>query len=174
METQARFDESWNILLTLLPWNWEQQAILQGTAERSRGFESVGALLRTLLLHMGKGYSLRETTARAKAAGLADVSDVALLKRLRKAEHWLQWLCVRLAEESGWEVPMESRGWNVRAVDGTLVKEPGRSGSLWRIHYSLRIPSLVCDHLELTPSKGGGVGETLTRFTASDGDLVLA
>jgi hypothetical protein len=174
METRTQFDESWNILLSLLPLNWEQQAILQGAAERSRGFESVSALLRTLLLHIGKGYSLRETTARAKATGLANVSDVALLKRLRKAERWLQWLCAGLAEESGWEVPMQSRGWNVRAVDGTVVKEPGRSGSLWRIHYSLRIPSLVCDHLELTSTKGRGVAETLTRFAASAGDLVLA
>lgn len=158
----------------LLPSNWEQQAVLQGAAERWRGFKSISALLRTLLLHVGKGYSLRETTARAKAAGLANISDVALLKRLRKAERWLQWLCARLAEESGWEVPMESRGWNVRAVDGTVVKEPGRSGNLWRIHYSLRIPSLVCDHLELTPTRGRGVAETLTRFAASAGDLVLA
>jgi Transposase DDE domain len=174
METGRQFDENWNVLLSLLPLNWELQAFLQGAAERSRGFESVGALLRTLLLHVGKGYSLRETTVRAKAAGLAEVSDVALLKRLRKAEPWLQWLCVGLAEESGWEVPIESRGWNVRAVDGTLVKEPGRGGSLWRIHYSLRIPGLVCDHFELTSTKGRGVGETLARFAASAGDLVLA
>ena len=81
---ESHFEESWKVLLSILPPNWEQQAILQGAAERSRGFESVSALLRTLLLHIGKGYSLRETTARAKASGLADVSDVALLKRLRK------------------------------------------------------------------------------------------
>jgi len=174
VEPQAQFEESWNVLLGLLPREWEQQAILQGAAERTRGFESIDALLRTLLLHIGKGYSLRETTARAKAAGLANVSDVALLKRLRKAERWLQWLCAQLVEESGWEVPMQTRGWNVRAVDGTLVKEPGRSGSLWRIHYSLRIPSLECDDLVLTPTRGRGVGETLTRAPAHSGDLVLA
>jgi len=72
------------------------------------------------------------------------------------------------------ELPAEVRGYNVRALDGTLVKEPGRSGSLWRIHYSLRIPSLVCDHLELTSVKGAGTGESLGRFPASPGDLVLA
>jgi hypothetical protein len=171
---QTDFEESWRVLLSILPPNWEQQAILQGAAERARGFESVGALLRTLLLHIGKGYSLRETTARAKATGLADVSDVALLKRLRKAERWFQWMCAQLVEESGWEVPMQSRGWSVRAVDGTLVKEPGRGGSLWRIHYSLRIPSLVCDHVELTSTKGVGVGERLTRIPVTVGDLVLA
>jgi len=110
VEPQAQFEESWNVLLGLLPRQWEQQAILQGAAERTRGFESIDALLRTLLLHIGKGYSLRETTARAKAAGLANVSDVALLKRLRKAERWLQWLCAQLVEESGWEVPMQNAG----------------------------------------------------------------
>jgi hypothetical protein len=77
-------------------------------------------------------------------------------------------------EESGWELPAETHGWNVRALDGTLVKEPGRSGSLWRIHYSMRIPSLVCDHFELTAVKGTGTGETLGRFAAGPGDLVLA
>ena len=174
MEPEAQFEESWRVLLGLLPWQWEQQAILQGAAERTRGFESIGALLRTLLLHVGKGYSLRETTARAKAAGLADVSDVALLKRLRRSERWLQWLCAQLVEESGWEVPMQTRGWQVRAVDATLVKEPGRNGSLWRIHYSLRIPSLECDDLVLTPTRGEGVGETLRRAPAHAGDLVLA
>jgi len=66
------------------------------------------------------------------------------------------------------------RGYNIRALDGTMVKEPGRKGSLWRIHYSLRIPSLVCDHLELTAVKGAGTGESLERFAASPGDLVLA
>ncbi len=167
-------DEDWNLLLDLLPTQWQQQAVLSGACERLRGFSSTSNLLRTLLLHVGKGYSLRETVVKAKAAGIAAISDVALMKRLQKAEGWLHGLCVSLLQESGWELPAETRGFNVRALDGTLVKEPGRSGSLWRIHYSVRIPSLVCDHLELTPTKGAGTGETLGRFAASPGDLVLA
>lgn len=167
-------DEDWKLLLQLLPLRWEQQAVLSGASERLRGFANVSNLLRTLLLHVGKGYSLQETAVRAKASGLAQVTDVALMKRLRKAEKWLHGLCVSLMEESGWEMPAESRGYSVRALDGTLVKEPGRGGSLWRIHYSVRIPSLVCDHFELTPTKGAGTGEWLGRFAASPGDLVLA
>lgn len=167
-------DEDWKLLLNLLPAGWEQEAVLSGASERLRGFGSISDLFRTLLLHVGRGYSLRETVVRAKAAGIAEISDVALLKRLRKAEEWLRRLCVSLLRESGWEMPAEVRGYNVRALDGTLVKEPGRSGSLWRIHYSVRIPSLVCDHLELTPVKGAGTGESLGRFAASPGDLVLA
>jgi hypothetical protein len=167
-------DEDWKLLLNLLPTGWEQQAVLSGASQRLRGFGTTSDLLRTLLLHVGKGYSLRETVVRAKAAGLAEVSDVALMKRLRKAEEWLRRLCASLLQESGWEMPAEERGYNVRALDGTLVKEPGRSGSQWRIHYSVRIPSLVCDHLELTAVKGAGTGESLERFVASPGDLVLA
>lgn len=170
----AELDENWNVLLSLFPHGWEQQAVLCGATERLRGFSSTGDLLRTLLLHVGKGYSLRETVVRAKAAGLANVSDVALLKRLRKAERWWQWLCREIQREAGWEMPLDSRGWNVRALDGTVVKEPGRSGKLWRVHYSLRIPDLVCDHLELTPVKGTGTGEVLSRFPVAEGDLVLA
>jgi Transposase DDE domain len=167
-------DEDWNLLTSLLPSGWEQQAVLSGASERLRGFASTSNLLRTLLLHVGKGYSLRETVVRAKAAGIAAVSDVALMKRLQKAEGWLRGLCVALWEEAGWEMPLEAHGYNVRAVDGTVVKEPGRRGSLWRIHYSVRIPSLVCDHFELTSAKGAGTGESLARLTARQGDLILA
>lgn len=166
--------EDWELLVSLLPMGWEQQAIFSGASERLRGFPTTSNLLRTLLLHVGKGYSLRETVVRAKVGGLAAVSDVALLKRLQKAEGWLRGLCVSLLSESGWEVPAEVRGYNVRALDGTLVKEPGQFGSLWRIHYSMRIPSLVCDHIELTSVKGKGTGESLGRFAAGAGDLVLA
>jgi hypothetical protein len=79
-----------------------------------------------------------------------------------------------LLAESGWYLGIDSRGWNVRALDGTLVKEPGRTGALWRIHYSLRLPSLECDHLAVTSVKGIGAGEKLERFPAAPGDLVLA
>src|ERR1039457_4480879 len=67
-------DEDWKLLLGLLPLGWEQQAILSGASERLRGFGSTSDLLRTLLLHVGKGYSLRETVVRAKAVGIAQVS----------------------------------------------------------------------------------------------------
>jgi hypothetical protein len=167
-------DENWAVVLTLLPAQWEQQAILSRAVERLRGFDSVGAVLRTLLLHVGKGYSLLETAARAKTAGIAEVSAVTVMQRLRHAEAWLHGMCVALVQESGWAVPFEAHGWRVRAVDSTLVQEPGRKGRQWRIHYSLSIPSLRCDHFELTAAQGTGTGESLSRVPVQEGDLVLA
>lgn len=167
-------DEDWALLLSLFPNDWEQRAILSGALERLRGFASASDLLRVLLLHVGLGYSLRETAVRARQSGLAEVSDVAILQRLRNAERWWQQMCQALLQESGFRLGTDTRGWNLRAVDSTLVKEPGRTGRLWRIHYSLRLPELECDHFELTPVKGRGTGETLLRPTAAPGDLVLA
>src|ERR1035441_1804942 len=115
----APLDENWKLLLDLLPTGWEQEAVLSGASERLRGFSSISDLLRTLLLHVGNGYALRETVVRAKAAGIAEVSDVALMKRLQKAEEWFRRLCVSLLEESGWELPAEVHG-NVEPVTAAV------------------------------------------------------
>lgn len=72
---------------------------------RLSGFARVEALMRTLLLYVAQGYSLRETAVLANASGLGAVSDVALLKRLRKAEPWLRSLCLGLLEEQGVQAP---------------------------------------------------------------------
>ncbi len=166
-------DENWQVLKGLLPAGWQESAGRLGAVRRLRGFGSVEALLRGLLLHVGRGYSLRETAVQLKAAGLATVSDVALLKRLRSAELWLRDLCLRLLQESGVRMPDKPAEGKLRAVDATLIKEPGKTGSQWKLHYSLLLPELVCDFFELTPMEGKGSGETFRRFPVGAGDLIL-
>jgi len=167
-------DEDWRILLQLFPAGWEELGRTTGAVKRLRGFESLSAVLRTLLLHVGCGWSLRETAVHAKLAGLADVSDVTLLNRLRQSEDWLRQLCQGLWKANGVDLQPALRGQPVRLLDATVVKEPGKTGSQWRIHYSLRLPSLECDFLELTPVKGPRSGERLGRFPFHAGELVLA
>ena len=65
-------------------------------------------------------------------------------------------------------------GFQVRAFDATTVKEPGKTGSLWRIHYSVCLPSLACDFFKLTETEGQGTGESLTQFPVGTGDYILA
>jgi hypothetical protein len=55
-----------------------------------------------------------------------------------------------------------------------MICEPGPTGSQWRLHYSLRLPSLECDHFELTRTTGAGNGERLDRFDFQAGEIVLA
>jgi hypothetical protein len=127
-----------------------------------------------LLLHVGNGYSLRETATRAKAAGLASVSDVAILDRLQTAGPWWRLMCARLLEENGMHVPEQTGGRVFRAADGTVIREHGKTGSSWRIHYTLRLPDLECDHFEITPARAKGGGETLSRLPVKPGDCLLA
>jgi hypothetical protein len=87
------------VLLSLLPAGWQQAALESGFVKRLRGFSSPKALSRTLLLHVGLGYSSRETVARAR---LADWADVSLLKRMRNSEQWLRFFASHwLIRESG-------------------------------------------------------------------------
>lgn len=165
--------EDWELVRSLLPGNWQELAVEQGALRRPRGVRSVEDLLRVLLMHLGCGYSLRETVVRARQAGLAELSDVALMKRLRQARDWLQALCVEMFREQGLSQAGEAE-FEVRVVDATTVKEPGKTGSMWRIHYSMRLPSLSCDFFRVTRTEGPGSAESLTRFPIRVGDHVVA
>jgi hypothetical protein len=85
-------EENWKVLASLFPAGWQQMAWQSGAVERLRRFRSPDLLLRMLMLHVARGYSLRETVVRAKLANWANISDVALLKHLRKSEEWLRLL----------------------------------------------------------------------------------
>jgi hypothetical protein len=58
-------------------------------------------------------------------------------------------------------------------VDGTIVREPGKTGSQWRIVYSIRLPDLRCDYFDLTAATGAGTGESLARVPLAEHDLIL-
>lgn len=164
MNTLATSQHNWDTVVSMFPREWERIGRECGAFRRCREFQTPEALLRTLLLHVASGYSLRETVAIAQAAELATVSDMALLKRLQQAELWLQTLCQQLFQEGGFVVPTPPHGLFMRLVDGTTVKEPGSNGAQWRIHYKVQVPVLRCDYLAITATTGLGTGESLTHF----------
>ena len=166
-------DEEWAVLRSFLPVGWEELGRSSGALKGLRKDKSADSVLRVLLLHLGCGHSLRETVVRAREAGLAELSDVALLKRLRKSSDWLHALCVALFRERGM-ARAAGTGLRVRAFDATTVREPGRTGSVWRVHYSLCLSSLRCDFFEVTPTRGAGSAEYLARFPVVAGDHILA
>jgi Transposase DDE domain len=175
MQKKRRSQETnWQTLVSFFPPNWKHLATETRAHVRLRGFRSVDVLMRALLLHVARGYSLRETAVHARMARLARVSDVALLKRLRGAEEGFHTLCVALLQEQGLEMPPAQPQLRLRLVDSTTIKEPGKTGSLWRVHYSFRVPELRCDTFTLTPTKGVGTGDSLTQFPIAPGDQVIA
>ena len=165
-------DENWAVLLTFLPTGWEESARRLGALRRCRKFADAESLLRTLLIHLADGCSLRETVARAKAGNIASVSDVALLKRLRSSGEWLRWLAVGLMKNWIDRQPAAVFGDDrpIRVVDGSSIQEPGATGSTWRIHYSIQLPSLQCDEVHVTSPS---VGESFKNFAVHPGDIFL-
>jgi hypothetical protein len=165
--------EDWPILLSFFPDNWIDLASTTAALKGLRKNKDAENYIRTLLLHLACGYSMRETATRAKLANIANVSDVALIGRLRKAKDWLHSLCVALFEDQAVNLGSKS-GFQARLFDATNVKEPGKTGSLWRIHYSIQVPSLTCDFFKLTTTKGKSTGESFFQYSIKKGDYIIA
>ena len=169
----ASIGRDWGVVMQMLPAQWEAKAVELGAVRRLRGFDSVGSLLRVLLIHLADGCSLRETAVRASAGGLAAVSDVALLKRLRGCGAWFEWMAREMA--TGMALPSAADallpGRRVRLVDGSSVCEPGATGSTWRLHYALNLHTLSCDEVHVSKAS---VGESLTHFNIRAGDVIMA
>ena len=71
----------------------EASAREAGAFQRSWKVADVQSLLRLAMLYGPCGFSLRSTSAWAASAGIADLSDVGVLKRLRRSANWLETLC---------------------------------------------------------------------------------
>jgi hypothetical protein len=167
-----KIDENWKFLLQFLPDGWIPKAKELGAVTRQRKIISEEILLRILLIHLADGCSMRETVVRAKEAGLADISDVAFFKRLKASSEWLRWIAVNLAERVHAVVrkPDWLSKFNVRIVDASIITEPGETGSNWRLHYSIELFGLSCDHFQIT---GQNIGETFRNFPVQKGDLLI-
>ena len=171
--TQNGLPESWNILRDWLPADLNASARNHGFFRRARGLQDAECWLRLILMHVAGGLSLEQTVVRARELGLAEVTAVALFKRLRGAQVWLLELTRHLLLEQQrflHRAPLPGRA-RLRVVDATDIQEPGDTGKAWRLHYSLQLPELSCDHFELTDLKGG---EKLGRFRFAPGEWVLA
>ena len=139
---------------------------------RPREIKTAVDLLRMILAYcLGKG-GLRSTAAWAAAIGLVDISNEALLYRLRQCGDWLA-LLVGQALRAG--APKAAKGRLIRIIDGTTVPKAGKqaktSNKLWRIHGAFDLPSERFGHFELTDEKGG---ETLDRIAAVKGEIRIA
>jgi hypothetical protein len=165
-------EDDWQVLSTFLPIGWQTKARESGALRRCRKFENAEILLRTLLIHLADGCSLRETAVRAKYGHIASVSDVALLKRLKASGEWFRWMTVGVMK--GWieQQPAAIFGeeLRIRVIDGSTIQEPGSTGSTWRIHYSIGLPSLQCDEVYVTSPE---IGESFQQFRVHPGDVFL-
>jgi hypothetical protein len=139
---------------------------------RPRQITNAVDLLRLILAYCLGERGLRLTAAWATSVGLVDISNVALLYRLR---HCGDWLAILVGQMLAAAAPKASRGRMIRIIDATTVPKKGSSArkknELWRIHSAFDLPQERFGHFELTDQQAG---ETLDRIPAVAGEIRLA
>jgi hypothetical protein len=173
-EDALELEEDFRYLLELLPEGWQEKARSLGALRRCRGVSDAESLLRVLLIHLAEGCSLRETSLRVRRGHLAQLSDVAIMNRLRLSGEWFRWMNLQLMNRLVQRPPPSVYGPHVgvKVVDATRVQEPGPTGSSWVLHYCVALSSLACEQVIVTDQSGSG--ESFKRFKVQAGDLYLA
>jgi len=160
-------------LLGMLPDGWEGKARELGALRRARGIKTPEALLRLILLYLTEGKSFRGTSALMRLTGEAEISDVAVLKRMRNSAAWLQWLCENIYRRAGLIVPKPRwlKKKNVKIVDGSEDVKCGVRRQCYMLHYSLDLFTLNVAELLVTDRR---TGEKLSNFKSfGKGDIVM-
>jgi hypothetical protein len=134
---------------------------------RARGVKSAADVLRLCLAYGPGGHSLRTSAATAAAHGVADISDVAVLGRVRQAGDWLEHLCcerVKLVAQAIGGLTERP----LRIVDGSRLVGPGNRA--WRLHlcYDASLGRIIDAKITTTRE-----GEKLDRLAITRGEIRL-
>jgi len=169
MKTTAAPADEWPLLLSLLPADLETSAKERGALRRKRGVPSAQALLHLAFVYAYVGRSLRATAAWAAATGVAQLSDVALLKRLRGAADWCgHLLAQQLAQQAALRRDRLPHGLQVQLIDATTASRPGSKGTDYRVHLKFDLGTLTIADVTLTDASGG---ESLKQCPWAAGEI---
>jgi Transposase DDE domain len=165
----------WEFFKAQLPSDWRQRAVEMGLirpqpAQLHAKVTDIEQVLRPLMHRVGLNQSLLSTTAEAESAGVVDLSAVALHKWERKLGPYLASLLADLSREQATSTPWRWEGYDVVAADGTVLTNPGATGTTARVHYVLRLADLTIVQLRVTDEH---VGETVRMFELNAGQLWL-
>jgi Transposase DDE domain len=174
MRHESLVNEDWTNLVARLGGAEALKVTARETKAFLRPREITNAvdLLRLILAYCLGERGLRSTAAWAVSVGLVDISNVALLYRLRQCGDWLAMLVGQVLAGAA---PKASRGRLIRIIDATTVPKAGpaarKNNALWRIHSAFDLPDERFGHFELTDQQAG---ETLDRIPVVKGEIRLA
>ncbi len=149
----------------------EATARTSGALVRRREIRSAEALLRLALAYGPGGLSLRMAAAWAGVSGLAELSDTAVMKRLRRAAPWLGEVAGALLRRAAAAPPTQGPlpGRRLRIADGSMITGPGGKRK-WRLHAAFDPVAGRFTDLALTDERGA---ESFDRTDWRAGDVAL-
>jgi len=160
-------------LMMGLPKDYEEECYKQGAIIRKRGVSSASDLMMLAMFHLQNGCSLVEISEIARITKLGKMSDVAFMKRFEKCGKWFQSLNKKIANKCliNYMRPIWLKDKTIVAVDASDVKEKGRAGRIFRLHFALDIFNMTSLEQKITNNK---TGESLCNFNFKPGYLVIA
>lgn len=169
----AQDDRNWEEVLSYLPADYRELAVEHKQLELQYGnakIRDAEQLLRLIFLHVGLNLPLRQTVAWVAESGGPEVSAMRLHMKMRRAAPYLQSLVQRMIQPSMAARPELWGGYDLLAIDATVVTGPGSVGTDARLHTALRLSDLSLVHVEVTDETGG---ETLKRFPLGADQLAI-
>ena len=156
MDTELTMESGWQSVIDRLASriDFESRATTQAALVRRRAVGSASDLLRLCFGYVLGRLSLRMLSAWAEDRGIASLSDVALLNRLRGSAEWLEDIAQTLIAQLHPELAAVARtgttAQRLCLVDGSMIGAVGTGAKARRLHVVYDLIHQRIDHVDVT------------------------
>jgi hypothetical protein len=146
---------AWADVVAWLPRNLDELAASSHGFQRRRAIKTPADFIRVAMAYSVLDLSLRAVAAWCSDHSIGELSDVAVLGRLRRGWPFLKAVFEELIAAQVREAPRAGPQRRIRLIDATTLSHPGSSGADWRLHATYDPARGVVDGVELTDGRGG-------------------